>query len=90
MSATMQVFYGHRRIKRITSYAGHSRYLATISEPVGAIPRDRTIPSPYAYASTHLVFRDERGRLVFIVETKHKTYDVFECFGQEVNPWIPA
>jgi hypothetical protein len=73
------------RIKRITSHAGYGRYLANeiMSDENGAaiiagyIPRQKDIPSPYAYSPTHIVWLDVHGRTVIIVETKHKTYDVF-------------
>ena len=68
----------HNRIKRITSHAGHARYLATLKD-CGWIPKDRNIPSPYLFSPTHFVSTDERGRKVFIVETAHRTYDVFDC-----------
>lgn len=68
----------HNRVKRITSHTGISRFLAECQQ-VGFIPRDRSIPSPYAYSPTHTVYRDSRERCVFIVETMHKRYDVFEC-----------
>jgi hypothetical protein len=44
---------------------------------IGEIARIAAIPSPYAYSPTHTVYRSEDGVLVFIVETAHKTYDVF-------------
>ena len=67
-----------KRIKRITSHAGHARYLATVNDTDLVIPRVKDIPSPYAYSPTHTLYQDERGRFVFIVETSHRQYDVFE------------
>jgi hypothetical protein len=69
------------RVKRITSHAGIARYLADC-EQVGYIPRDRSIPSPYAYSPTHTLYLDSRERLVFIVETAHRQYDVFLHVGE--------
>ncbi len=66
-----------KRVKRITSHAGHARYLATLKDTDVRIPRVREIPSPYAFSPDHTVYLDERGRAIFIVETAHKTYDVF-------------
>jgi len=66
-----------KRIKRITSHVGHARFLATLADTNYAIPRVAAITSPYAYSPTHTVYRLPSNELVFIVETKHKTYDVF-------------
>jgi hypothetical protein len=42
------------------------------------------IPSPYAFSPTHVVYHDvEMQRYIFVVETAHKRYDVFE-----VPSWI--
>ena len=67
-----------KRIKRITSHAGHARYLATVKETGREIPRITEIPSPYAYSETHVVYQDANGRDVIIVETFHRRFDVFE------------
>lgn len=68
---------GLKRVLRITSYAGHARYLATVADdPLGWIPR-QDIPSPYAYSPTHCVLNDPRRGGVIIVETAHRRYDVF-------------
>ena len=64
------------RIKRITSHSGHARFLATLLDTPFRIART-DIPSPYAYSPEHVVYEDEKGRFVFIVETSHKRYDVF-------------
>lgn len=76
------------RIRRIKSHAGLARFLANELTPsksngdldwpivVGYIPRQRDIPSPYAYSPTHVV-NDWTGRPIIIVETAHKQYDVF-------------
>lgn len=67
------------RIKRIRSHAGHGRFLAECDEPpVGSIPRQ--IPTPYAFAPTHLVWR-WGTRHVVIAETSHRCYDLFEVTG---------
>lgn len=65
-----------KRIKRITSHVGLIRYMFTICDTSRTIPR-LDIPSPYAFSSTHVVYVDSNGVLVFIVETAHKKYDVF-------------
>lgn len=64
------------RIKRITSHAGHARFLAEVDFGVGRIPRQQDIPSPYASGPEHTVHRWKMN-YVFVVETKHKQYDVF-------------
>jgi len=66
-----------RRIKRITSHVGVSRYMAELAFTGSTIPRQRDIPSPYAYSTKHLVYRNEFKELVIVVETAHKQYDVF-------------
>lgn len=66
-----------KRIKRIPSHSGHARFIAATSdEPVGYIPRQQ-IPSPYAYSPVHTIWQ-WRGKNVFVVETSHRQYDVFE------------
>jgi hypothetical protein len=65
-----------QRILRITSHAGHYRYLDTLTN-AGYIVRQSDIPSPYAYSPTHVVYHDPKRGDVFIVETSHKRYDVF-------------
>lgn len=69
---------GVRRIKRITSHVGLSRYLSYVETTGKVILRIPSIPSPYAYAPDHQVYRDEQGRNVIVVETAHKQYDVFQ------------
>ncbi len=70
-----------KRIRRITSHVGLSRYMDTLLETKHEISRIAAIPSPYAYSPTHTVYRTMDGLLVFIVETMHKRYDIF---------WVPA
>ncbi len=66
-----------KRIKRITSHVGLSRYLSYVTNTDQEIPRIKEIPSPYVYSNVHIVYLDEQGRKVFVVETAHKQYDVF-------------
>lgn len=70
--------FGYNRIKRITSHVGLSRYMDTLRNTENTIPRQANIPSPYAYSPTHQVYRTAEGFLIFIVETAHKDYDVFQ------------
>ncbi len=77
---------GHeaKRIKRITGHTNHARYLANelvqaedgTAWMVGEIPR--MVSSKYAYSPTHVVYRTKKGKPVFIVETAHRRFDVFE------------
>jgi hypothetical protein len=67
-----------KRIKRINSHVGLSRYLDTTRDTNQVTPRVREIPSPYAYSPTHTVYQDTEDRLVIVVETAHKRYDVFD------------
>ena len=65
------------RVKRITSHVGLSRFLNG-RERAGWVVRQTDIPSPYASGPDHLVFSDPDHWRVIVVETKHKTYDVFK------------
>jgi hypothetical protein len=77
-----------KRIKRITSHVGLSRYLETVEETGQVIKCVTSIPSPYSSGPDHVVYQDTEGRgLVFIVETAHKQYDIFSAFGEELFPW---
>lgn len=80
-----------RRIKRITSHAGHARYLAGVRTTSRRIPRQAYIQSPYAYSPDHALYVDDKGRDVFIVETAHRQYDVFlSPFVLANNKWEPV
>lgn len=80
------------RIKVITGYAAHARFLAECEDeeflihPVGTIPRQSQIPSPYRYSPTHDVL-GWNGRKVVIVETRHRRYEVFEVIDGTIDPW---
>lgn len=75
----------YKRVRVINSYTGHARFLAECEQEengdgckfLGEVTRVPEIRSPYAYSPTHMVF-GWRGRQVFIVETRHKRYEVFE------------
>jgi hypothetical protein len=51
--------------------------LATLLDTPFLIART-DIPSPFACSPEHVLYEDEKGRFVFIVETSHKRFDVFE------------
>jgi hypothetical protein len=75
----------YKKIKTINSHAGLARYLAeTEDEAVGYIPTPREIPSPYAYSASTPLLKHASGRIVFIKETRHKHYEVFEPRGHKV------
>lgn len=68
----------YRRIKTINSHSGLARFLAGCSEdPVREIPRIKEIPSPYAYSPVHVVY-SWGAKEIFVVETRHKYYEIFE------------
>lgn len=77
-----------KRIKKIASHVGHARFLAETdgieSENVNdwivgylATVQRSDIPSPYAYSPVTPLYR-WRGKLIFISETSHRVYEVFE------------
>lgn len=73
-----------KRIKTLTGYAAHARYLCSVSdEPVAWIART-AIPSPYCYSPTHAIFQHDSGKRVFIVETRHRRYEVFTVTDERV------
>ena len=76
------------RIKRITSHVGVSRYFDSLLETNLVTPRIPEIPSPYAYSPTHTIYQDDKGRMVIVVETAHKRYDVFDVSHH--SPMIQA
>ena len=69
---------GPRRLKRITSHAGYARFLATVEDTDLVIDRISSILTPYSSGPEHVVYALDSGKLVFIAETAHKQYDVFE------------
>jgi hypothetical protein len=71
-----------KRIKRITSHVGLSRYMASLDTTMWVTPRIAAIPSPYAYSPTHTIYQDvlrNKPIHVIIIETAHKQYDVFDA-----------
>jgi hypothetical protein len=72
---------GIKRIKVLTGYAAHARWMSEVGEEmVGEIPR-QNVPSPYAYSPTHTVW-NWNGKNVIVVETQHRRYEVFEVLGK--------
>jgi len=65
-------------IKTIRGYSAYARWLADGVQETGMeIDRISGIPSPYSYSPRWTVY-DWRNRLVFVRETAHRTYQVFE------------
>jgi len=72
-----------KKLKTITSHAGHARFLAECEETdLGHIRRQDTIPSPYAYSPVWPVLSWQK-RAVIIREVSHRRYVVFEVFNPE-------
>ena len=68
-----------KRIKTITSYAGHARFCAELTETGKYLARVQCedIPSPYRYSPSIEINR-YHGRDVVWFETRHRRYEVFE------------
>lgn len=67
------------RVKVLTGHAAHARFSVDLSDkPIGSVPRE--IPTPYAYAQTHMVW-DWAGVPVIIAETRHRRYEVYRVDG---------
>lgn len=65
-------------IKTINSHVGKARFMAEITHfGIGYITRVQGVPSPYASSPTDIV-HEWNGKRVFMRETKHKYYQVFE------------
>lgn len=65
-------------LKSISSHSGYGRTIAEFDEePVGYIPRVKSIPSPYMYSPTDIVWK-WKGKNVIARETKHRYYQIFE------------
>jgi hypothetical protein len=70
-----------QRIRVVRGYRALARFMAELTaEPIGEIPRRADIRTPYAYAPTHVVYGLGERR-VFIAETAHKKYEVFEVLS---------
>ncbi len=65
-----------KKIKTITGYAADARFWAETGNSIGYIPRQKNIPSPYAYSPVHLVFKYKDTAIIH-VETSHRRYEVF-------------
>lgn len=79
-----------KRVKVLSSYAAHFRFLADVSDdPIGWIPYCPDVPSPYEFAARRSVWRWERERgvvtPVVIYETRQRRYEVFAVSGP-INP----
>lgn len=65
-----------KRLKVINGYAENARVGIHLCKRVGYIPRQKQIPSPYAYSPTHVVYL-WKGQNVIQVEVSHRRYEVF-------------
>jgi hypothetical protein len=67
-----------RKIKTITSHAGHARFLAETDKGiVGEVARSVVPAEPYRFSLTKQVL-SWRGRSVVVLETSHRRFEVFE------------
>jgi len=66
-----------KRLKVVTGHQPLARFYMDVGEYIGFIPRQKDIPSPYAYSPTHIVSL-WKGTPIIIVETKHRRHVVFE------------
>jgi hypothetical protein len=74
-----------KKIRTITSYAENARWWAEVEEePIGFIPRQNSIPSPYAYSPVHIVYKWD-SKPVIQVETKHKYYEVYDVSHMTIH-----
>ena len=70
----------YRRIKTITSHVGYARFLAECEDlpsDKAYIPTPRDIKSPFAFSASTLIHL-HNGLHVFVKETSHKHYEVYE------------
>jgi hypothetical protein len=66
------------KLKTINSHAGLARFLGECSaDPIGYVPRQPDIPSPYSYSAAWSVW-EWAGKAIIWSEVKHKTYCVYE------------
>ncbi len=74
-----------KRLKTITSYAGHARFLARVEGTGEYLARCDVadISSPYRYSpSIEILEHQFDGKKVVIFETSHRRYEVFEVPAQ--------
>lgn len=86
-----------QRIKTIRSYSDLHRWLSELSQrPIGYLPRQTQIPSPYASSPTDVVW-NWNGRRVIYREVSHRRFEVFElpanmhvhpCEDDAVNEYL--
>lgn len=71
-----------RRLLRLSSHAAHARYLAELpDDPCGWIAWPRDIPSPFACGPSKAVWSDPKRGPVVVIETAHRTFDVYAVTG---------
>jgi|SRR6185503_19045374 len=85
-----------KKIKTITGHAAYFRFNCELSdEPVGYIPRQADIPSPYSYSPVHPVwlwskpnknpFTFGEDFRVICVETRHSRHEIFEVPAEMIK-----
>lgn len=74
-------FYGIHTGKTLRSHTTYFQFLQEVpgfgNSPIGYIPREKSIPSPYAYSPTDFVYV-WNGLRVIIRETAQRKYQAFE------------
>ena len=91
--------YRLTRLRVVTGYAPLARFLATldgaetgpddVGTVLGTIPRQPSIPSPYAYSPDHTVY-SLHGQPIIRVETAHRRYEIFRVEGPILAPILEA
>jgi hypothetical protein len=72
-----------KALKTLRGYTAHAQMLAECQEdPVGYIPRQTDIASPYRYSPTEVVY-SWNGHMVFIKEVAHRKYEVHKVPANE-------
>jgi len=77
-----------RKIKTLTSYAAHARFLAQTEDAPAGVIGSSFLPAsePYRYSRTKEVLVDYDGRNVVVLEVAHKRYEVWEVPAGLVRP----
>ena len=65
-----------KKLKTLKGYTADARWFAEIDEkPVGEI--ERVISQAYTYSPTHVVWKWNEKNVIHI-ESRHRTYDIYE------------
>lgn len=81
-----------KKIKTVTGYTALARYMASlvstdgdVADVVGYVVNRQEVATPYSYSPTRSVYQDDAGRLVVILETAHRRYEVFQMDAATVH-----